>query len=424
VVEKAKAHILDTVAAMVSGSALKAGISGITYARQKGGAPEALVITTDFMTHASNAAFANGMLAHADETDDSHMASRSHIGCSVVPAALAVAEREGAGGELFLRSVVLGYDIGSRVLLALNPLKFHQAGHCTHSFAGVFGATAAVAAICGFSSEQAGWALSYAAQQAAGITSWRRAIEHVEKAFVFAGMPARNAVEAGAMVAVGFTGVNDVFSGHQNFFITFGQEANPDLLADGLGERYEITETTIKKWTVGSPAQSVLDGVQTLIERHQIDHEEITKISIQMAPIEIDTVDDRAMPDISLQHLVSLLLLDHELTFESSHNVARMQDQTVLALKRKISLVPDVTRERRRAFVTIHLRNGSAFSHKAGPVRGSPANPMSQNEIVDKAKGLLIPILDEAKGCQLIDSICSLEKVGNVRELRPLLRGS
>ena len=79
VVEKAKAHILDTVAAMVSGSALKAGISGITYARQKGGAPEALVITTDFMTHASNAAFANGMLAHADETDDSHMASRSHI---------------------------------------------------------------------------------------------------------------------------------------------------------------------------------------------------------------------------------------------------------------------------------------------------------------------------------------------------------
>src|ERR1043166_3080454 len=249
-------------------------------------------------------------------------------------------------------------------------------------------ATAAVAAICGFSSEQAGWALSYAAQQAAGITSWRRAIEHVEKAFVFAGMPARNAVEAGAMVAVGFTGVNDVFSGHQNFFITFGQEANPDLLADGLGERYEITETTIKKWTVGSPAQSVLDGVQTLIERHQIDHEEITKISIQMAPIEIDTVDDRAMPDISLQHLVSLLLLDHELTFESSHNVARMQDQTVLALKRKISLVPDVTRERRRAFVTIHLRNGSAFSHKAGPVRGSPANPMSQSEIVEQETAL------------------------------------
>ena len=140
VAEKAKAHLLDTIAAMVSGSMLPPGQSGIAYIRQKGGTPEAHVITTELVTTASNAAFANGMLAHADETDDSHMSSRSHIGCSVVPASLAMAEREGASGDAVLRSVVLGYDIGSRVLFALSPLKFHQAGHCTHSFAGVFGA--------------------------------------------------------------------------------------------------------------------------------------------------------------------------------------------------------------------------------------------------------------------------------------------
>ena len=189
---KAKAHLLDTIAAMVSGSTLPPGRCGIAYVGTMGGTPEAQVITTDLVTTASNAAFANGMLAHADETDDSHKMSRSHIGCGAIPAALAMAEREGASGDALLRAVVLGYDVGARVLFALSPLKFHQAGHCTHSFAGVFGATAAAAAIAGLSAEQVGWALSYAAQQAAGITSWRRATEHVEKAFVFAGMPARH----------------------------------------------------------------------------------------------------------------------------------------------------------------------------------------------------------------------------------------
>src|SRR5258705_6014315 len=94
VVEKGKAHVLDTVAAMVSGSTLLPGERGIDYVRRQGGAAEALVLTTDIVTTAGNAAFANGMLAHADETDDSHKASRSHIGCSAVPAALPMAEKD------------------------------------------------------------------------------------------------------------------------------------------------------------------------------------------------------------------------------------------------------------------------------------------------------------------------------------------
>ena len=421
VAEKAKAHLLDTVAAMVSGSTLPPGLAGIAYIRQRGGTPEAQVITTNLVTTASNAAFANGMLAHADETDNSHKTSRSHIGCSVMPAGLAVAERVGASGESLLRAVVLGYDVGSRALFALSPLKFHQAGHCTHSFAGVFGATASAAAIAGLSAEQVGWALSYAAQQAAGITSWRRATEHIEKAFVFAGMPARNAVEAVTMVAAGFTGVNDVFTGAQNFFITFGQEPNPDLLVEGLGERHEILETTIKKWTVGSPAQSVLDAVQILMKEHAAEPQTISKIAIRMAPVELDTVDNRAMPDISLQHLVSLLLIDGDLTFDSSHDDKRMHDPAVLALKEKITLVPDPTRERRRAHVTITMRNGQEFSHQAGPVHGSPENPMSGEDVTRKALSLLTPVLGQARARALIDALWAIEKIGDVRELRPHL---
>jgi 2-methylcitrate dehydratase PrpD len=421
VAEKARAHLLDTLAAIVSGSTLTSGTRGIDYIRQQGGTPEALVITTDIVTTASNAAFTNGMLAHADETDDSHKASRSHLGCSVVPAALAMAEKENASGAALLRAIVLGYDIGSRILLALSPLRFHQAGHCTHAFAGVFGSAAAAGALARLTPEQTGWALSYAAQQAAGITSWRRAVEHVEKAFVFAGMPARNGVNAATMVASGFTGVNDVFTGAQNFFITFGQEPEPGLLIEGLGERYEILNTTIKKWSVGSPVQSVLDAVHILMQEHRFTHRDIAEIAIRMNPIETDTVDNRAMPDISLQHLVSVLLVDGELTFVSSHDDERMHDPTVVALKKKIALLPDPSVERQRALVTIGLSDRRSISHRATAVRGTPDDPMSKPEITAKALDLIASVWGDARARELIDVLWNIDQIGNIRALRPLL---
>jgi 2-methylcitrate dehydratase PrpD len=237
-------------------------------------------------------------------------------------------------------------------------------------------------------------------------------------------MPARNAVEAAAMVAAGFTGVNDVFTGAQNFFITFGQEPNPALLVEGLGERYEILETTIKKWTVGSPVQSVLDAVNILIKQNSIGYRDVGEVAIRMAPIEIDTVDNRAMPDISLQHLVALLLIDGDLTFDSSHDEKRMHDPLVVALKQKVTLVPDPAREPRRAHVSIRTIDDRSLSHQAGPVHGSPENPMSREDVTRKALGLLAPVLGEPNSQELIDVLWNIEKVDDVRELRKHLRAS
>src|SRR4051812_34725083 len=94
VLEAARHRILDTIAAMVSGAHLKPGEMAIRYARSQGGVSEATVLTTDIQTSAVNAALANGMFGHADETDDFHPTTKAHPGCSVVPAALAMAERE------------------------------------------------------------------------------------------------------------------------------------------------------------------------------------------------------------------------------------------------------------------------------------------------------------------------------------------
>src|SRR5437867_811335 len=149
VAEKTKHHLLDTVAAMVSGSRLLPGRSAISYVQSLGGVRGAAVVGSRIVTTAENAALANGMLAHADETDDSHAPSLTHPGCGVVPAALAMAEREERDGDALLRAVALGYDIGSRLTMALDAYEFREDGHSTHSFGPIFGAAAAAGALAG-----------------------------------------------------------------------------------------------------------------------------------------------------------------------------------------------------------------------------------------------------------------------------------
>ena len=119
VIEKTKYHVLDTLAAMISGADLLPGQSAIKFARSYGGEKIATVVASDVLCGPIEAALANGVLAHADETDDSHAPSLSHPGCAVVPAALAVGEQLGIDGTHFLRAVALGYDVGTRMTMTL-----------------------------------------------------------------------------------------------------------------------------------------------------------------------------------------------------------------------------------------------------------------------------------------------------------------
>src|SRR6202030_2754723 len=117
---------------------------------------------------------------------------------------------------------------------------------------------AAAAALLGVDALKAGHLLSYCAQQASGVGASVRDADHIEKAFDFGGMPARNGITAAAMVAAGFTGVDDVFSGERNFLQAYAVKPDPDKLAEALGQRFEIMGTNIKKWSAGSPAQSAI----------------------------------------------------------------------------------------------------------------------------------------------------------------------
>ncbi|MDX1483326.1 MAG: MmgE/PrpD family protein [Alphaproteobacteria bacterium] len=427
VATKAKHHILDTVASMVSGAHLEPGQMAIKYARAMGGAAEASVIGTDLETTVINAALANGMMAHADETDDSHLLARAHIGCSVVPAALAMAEKEGSDGAALLRSVILGYDIGARFNLALNLGGIQTYALCTHSHGPGFGAAAAAASLAGLDPRQVRFLLAYSAQQASGLKTYMRDLEHIEKAFIFGGMPARNGVTAATMVAAGFSGIPDDVDGRDGYLQAFSDDPRPEALVEDLGERFEVMRTNIKKWSVGSPIQAALDSIEVLMNEHGLRADDVTAITARLPDDRAYVVDNREMPDICLQHLIAVTLIDGGLSFAACHDEVRMQDPEILALRGKVTLVPEAflteARPERQAIIEATLSDGRELSHRTVAVRGTPENPMETGEVEEKARGLMAPVLGDRRTEDLIAAIADIEGLGDARDLRPVLTG-
>lgn len=427
VVEATKQHVLDTIASMVSGADLPPGKAAIQFARSYGGEKVATVVGSNVVCGPIEAALANGVLAQADETDDSHAPSLSHPGCAVVPAALVACERFSIDGTTFLRAVALGYDIGTRVSMTLGGQNFMNATHRdTHSLSEGFGAAAAAGCAANLSAQQMRWLLDYQAQQSSGIAYWMRDTEHVEKAFVFGGMTARDGVTAALLVQAGWSGVDDAFSGADNFLVASLPKADPAGLLDKLGERYEVLRTSIKKWTVGSPIQAPLDALENLRKKHPFETLQLKQLTVRIATDEASVVNNRDIPDICLQHMLAVMLIDKTASFHAAHDKARMQDPAVLHERAKIQLVPDADLEKllpkRVAIVEATLTDGMKFTERVDAVRGTPDNPMTREEVAAKARDLMTPVLGADNSNKLIDKILAIESVRDIHELRPLLQ--
>src|SRR5262245_25992600 len=424
VLEKTKHHVMDTVAAMISGSELPPGRAAIAFARAYGGAEVSTIVASSLRVGPIEAALANGVLAHSDETDDSHAPSTWHPGCAVVPAALAVGERFGIDGAHFLRAVALGYDVGSRVMATLRAAA-PQTYKSSHSIAGVFGAAAAAGSAASLDPQQMRWVLDYTAQQSSGIAAWSRDVDHIEKGFAFGGMPARSGVTSALLVQAGWNGIDDIFSGENNFLLANAPGVDPSRLSqepliDRLGDRYEVMRTNIKKWTVGSPIQAPLDALENLRKRRPFTADHVAAVLVRISDGAV--VNNREMPDINLQYMVAVMLVDGTASFASAHDKARMQDPVLQRHLAKIRLIPDdPAMAGRQALVEVTLTDGTHLSEHVKAVRGTADNPMTREEVIEKCRDLIVPVLGVSPWSRLSGQLLALEAVKDIRELRPSL---
>ena len=414
VVQKGKSHLLDSLAAVVSGSTLKPGKLGLQHAREQGGREECSVLGTNLRTTPIMAAFANGMSGHADETDDSN--SQLHPGCAIVPAALALAEWQNRGGEALLRAVILAYDIGFR---------FHQAfAPRSTTFGATFGCATAAGTLAALDAMQMRYLISYAAQQASGSRAWVGDDDHIEKAFDYAAMPARNGVTAALLIKSGFTGNRDVLEGDQGIVKTYAPCDPVKILAE-LGQRFTITSCLIKKYPVGSPMMETVDATLAMLAKQSVNADEISKVVVRIPESGARTVNNRHMPDVNVQFMVAAILIEGNLTFDMAHDYARFQNPRVLALKEKVQLIADTEMEksgpRFQGLVEVTLRDGRVMREHVSDCRGRPENPMNPEEVEKKAAWLMEPVLGKNNVDQIIDSVRRIESLSSVRDLTKLL---
>jgi 2-methylcitrate dehydratase PrpD len=198
------------------------------------------------------------------------------------------------------------------------------------------------------------------------------------------------------------------------------------MLIDKLGERYEVSRTNIKKWTVGSPIQAPLDALENMRKKGSFDASQVRSVVVRIATSEAKTVNNRDMPDVSLQHMMAVMLLDKTASFTSAHDKSRMKDPAILRERAKVQLVPDEALEalypRREAIVEVTLTDGTMITERVGAVRGTSDNPMTRDEVVAKCRELLAPTVGAANATTLIDTVLNIERLTDVRQLRPLLQ--
>jgi 2-methylcitrate dehydratase PrpD len=239
-------------------------------------------------------------------------------------------------------------------------------------------------------------------------------------------MGARSGVTAALVVHAGWNGVDDIFTGADNFFQAYAPQAQRARLTEKLGERYEIAETDIKKWTVGSPIQAPLDAIAAIIAKRPFEADQVRRVAIHLAPSSAAVVDNREMPDICLQHMVAVMLMDKTASFRAAHDKPRMQAEATLRQRAKVDLVRDEELAKllpaRVAIAEIEFTDGTALSERVSAVRGTIRNPMSRAEVIDKARDLVVPILSRDKSERLIETVLAIETLNDVRKLGPLLQ--
>ncbi|MGE3840449.1 MAG: MmgE/PrpD family protein [Vicinamibacterales bacterium] len=421
VLREARHRVLDTLGAMVSGGRLKPGEAAIKFVRSQGGVAEASVVTTNIKTTAINAALANGMFGHADETDDFEPVTKAHPGCAVVPAALAMGERAGVSGRDLLHAVILGYDLCCRFLMALDPDHVRATHRSAEGTSATFGAAAAAAGVAGLNETQMRYVLSYAAQQVSGLWSWVGDEDHIEKAFDFGGMGARNGVAAAAMVQSGFTGVSDILDGQHNVLQALSTKPRPEAMVADLGQRFYVTETAIKTYSVGYPIQAPLDAFFRLREQYGLTVDNVERIVVRLPEDGARIVDNSAMPDVNCQHLIALGLVRGAVTFLNSHERELMTDPRIRAVRDRVQLVADrslmVPDAPRSGHVEVTLRDGRSVSHFTKYAPGTKENPIDADSLNAKVRDLMEPVLGAAKTAAVIRQVHALDTLPDVRAL-------
>jgi 2-methylcitrate dehydratase PrpD len=365
------------------------------------------------------AALINATAAHIVEFDDIFRDAIYHPGCPTIAAAVAAAQATGATGERLLRAVVVGYEVSTRIGVAVNPAHY-RFWHTTGTV-GTFGAAAAAGTVLGLSETEMMHAIATAATMAAGLQQAFRS-DAMSKP-----LHAGHAADAGSLAALlakeGGTGALDALEGPAGFGAAMAGSPDWSKATDGLGRRYNITAMTFKNHGCCGHAFAAMDGALTLQKRHAIAPDDIKRIhvgSYRAATEVTGNADPKTAFEakFSLRFVVASLLHHGSVRLDGFSEV-RLWDPRVRALMKRIDLVLDPVCDaafpgQRSAMVEIEMNDGRRFRHHQTTRKGDPDDPLSDAELNAKYDELAAPVIGRAAAMRLLGEIGRIDEAATV----------
>jgi len=422
VVLAAKNAFLDWLGSAAAGAHREPGRIVLSIAQELGGKGESTLISTGEKTSCILAAMVNGAISHIVELDDVHKASIIHAGAPIIPAALAAAEKIGAGGRELIEGIVAGYEVAIRIGEAVTPAHYYY-WHTTATV-GTFGAAAAAGKILGLTEEQLVHTLGTAGTQAAGL--WEFLADGAMSKHLHPGKAALNGLLAALLARQGFTGASQIIEGKKGFVRATAKEFDLSKITSGLGQNYKIVENCIKIHASCRHTHHAIDLVLDLVKKHDLIPERIAKIVVRTYPIAIDLTGN-FQPDtlyaakFSLPFCVALAVKQRKAGL-NDFNELTLVDQSIRTLMSHVELIddPEVSAlypAKWPAIVEITDKNGQIFSQRTDYPAGDPENPISQIELEHKFRELASAHFGVARVEELVTAIRHLEDITNLSGL-------
>jgi 2-methylcitrate dehydratase PrpD len=421
-----KRHILDCAGVALAASVEQAGRIVLDITREQGGAPQARVVGSEVRTSTVSAAWANGALAHLLDYDDTGF---SHPTACILPAALAMAEASDATGGDLVAAVCVGLEVFERLSSSgrQHEPELRRRGFHPTSLYGCSAAAAAAGNIVGLNPDQMAVAIGLAAANAGGLTqhfgTWGKGIH--------AGNAARAGVTSVLLAKHDYVADLEGIEGDYGFFSAFHGAGNYNLgkIADGLGTHWSIVDPglTVKRYPCCGGNLRALDAAQALLREHDIRFDDVARLDVDVHPdllhiVRFHRPTQGFRGKFSIDYVLAAMLLDGRVDLDSFTdeycNAPRMRASLEKVRVNAHVEWPDDAASRRRSPVTITMNDGRTFTRTVDKVRGSPGNPMTRDELVDKYRGCASRVL---KGERLDRSVAALENLDRIPSARNLM---
>jgi 2-methylcitrate dehydratase PrpD len=415
-----KIIVLDTFAAGIIGTAQPWAQMVLELVRELGGKPEASIINQSWRTDISRAALANGALIGAFECEP---LTGSHASGTVLPAALALCEREHLDGKAFIAALALGFEVSARIARTAVGLETSRGFH-NPGTQGPFGAAVAIGKLYGFDVETLTNALGIAGSGSAGLLEF--AWSGADTKRLHLGRASQLGLESALLAQKGFRGPATVLEGRYGYYNAFSLPAKLDGLLEGLGTTWAIHPPSLKSYPTHVTHQAVVQVIQEWKREHPIDPQTITRVVIRGDRHIMDERHAVREPETVMGGQYSLpfataVALTRDLSNPLAYNEEAVRDPVVRDLARRIELIPAEPPAHAEPGVypaeVLLECDGRSYALPTMPHKGSPRNPFTWDEICHKFRRFTAPIISARQADEVIEAVGHLEQVLDIAEV-------